>query len=46
MQNPRRAAQWLIYRLVKLHGHLVGPVTQEFETPILLDPSQPNEKLL
>ena len=32
-----------ISRLVRLPGHLVGPVTQEFETPI---PSQPNEKNL
>ena len=30
-----------VSRLVKLPRHLVGPVTQEFETPI---PSQPNEK--
>ena len=35
-----------VSRLVKLPRHFVGPVTQEFETPILLDPSQPNEKNL
>ena len=28
-----------ISRLAKLPGHLVGPVTQEFEIPILLPPN-------